>query len=136
MPPGDSSVKGYIMPILTAIMAPALIAMFTAGWHFAGQVGDNSRDLAEAQKELSRMYSEGSAALKAHLQDERYADAKFEGVQDDVSEIKGVQKEIQTLITANQKETQKAIQELVAMQRELVAEIKANQKTNYPPGMP
>jgi len=125
MPTGDSSVKGYIMPILTAIMAPALIAMFTAGWHFAGQVGENSRDLAEAKRELARVYSEGTAALKAHLQDERYADAKFEGVQDDVSEIKGVQKEIQA-----------QMQQMILMQRDLLNEIKSNQNTNYPPGTP
>jgi len=124
MPTGDS-VKGYIMPILTAIMAPALIAMFTAGWHFAGQVGENSRDLAEAKRELARVYSEGTAALKAHLQDERYADAKFEGVQDDVSEIKGVQKEIQA-----------QMQQMLLMQRDLLNEIKSNQNTNYPPGTP
>ena len=120
MPTGDS-VKGYIMPILTAIMAPALIAMFTAGWHFAGQVGENSRDLAEAKRELARVYSEGTAALKAHLQDERYADAKFEGVQDDVSEIKGVQKEIQA-----------QMQQMLLMQRDLLNEIKSNQNANYP----
>ena len=120
MPTGDS-VKGYIMPILTAIMAPALIAMFTAGWHFAGQVGENSRDLAEAKRELARVYSEGTAALKAHLQDERYADAKFEGVQDDVSEIKGVQKEIQA-----------QMQQMLLMQRDLLNEIKTNQNANYP----
>jgi len=125
MPTGNSSVKGYIMPILTAIMAPALIAMFTAGWHFAGQVGENSRDLAEAKRELARVYSEGTAALKAHLQDERYADAKFEGVQDDVSEIKGVQKEIQA-----------QMQQMILMQRDLLNEIKSNQNTNYPPGTP
>ena len=121
MPTGNSSVKGYIMPILTAIMAPALIAMFTAGWHFAGQVGENSRDLAEAKRELARVYSEGTAALKAHLQDERYADAKFEGVQDDVSEIKGVQKEIQA-----------QMQQMLLMQRDLLNEIKSNQNANYP----
>ena len=117
MPPGDS-VKGYIMPILTAIMAPALIAMFTAGWHFAGQVGENSRDLAEAKRELARVYSEGTAALKAHLQDERYADAKFEGVQDDVSEIKGVQKEIQA-----------QMQQMLLMQRDLLNEVKMRAPT-------
>ena len=124
MPLGDS-VKGYIMPILTAIMAPALIAMFTAGWHFAGQVGENSRDLAEAKRELARVYSEGTAALKAHLQDERYADAKFEGVQDDVSEIKGVQKEIQA-----------QMQQMLLMQRDLLNEIKSNQRANSPPEGP
>jgi len=118
MPTGDSSVKGYIMPILTAIMAPALIAMFTAGWHFAGQVGDNSRDLAQAQTEVARMYSEGSAALKAHLQDERYADAKFEGVQEDVSEIKVTQKEIQS-----------QMQQLLLMQRDLLNEVKMRSPT-------
>jgi len=117
MPTGDT-VKGYIMPILTAIMAPALIAMFTAGWHFAGQVGDNSRDLAQAQTEVARMYSEGSAALKAHLQDERYADAKFEGVQEDVSEIKVTQKEIQS-----------QMQQLLLMQRDLLNEVKMRSPT-------
>jgi len=120
MPTGDT-VKGYIMPILTAIMAPALIAMFTAGWHFAGQVGDNSRALAEAQKDLSRMYSEGTAALKQHLQDERYADAKFEGVQEDVAEIKTTQKDIQA-----------QMQQMLLMQRDLLNEIKTNQNANYP----
>ena len=118
MPTGNSSVKGYIMPILTAIMAPALIAMFTAGWHFAGQVGENSRDLAEAKRELARVYSEGTAALKAHLQDERYADAKFEGVQEDVSDIKTTQKEIQA-----------AIQDIIGMQRELITQVKMRAPT-------
>jgi len=118
MPPGDSSVKGYIMPILTAIMAPALIAMFTAGWHFAGQVGDNSQNLAQTQTEVARMYSEGTAALKSHLQDERYADAKFEGVQEDVSEIKTTQKEIQS-----------QMQELLLMQRDLLNEVKMRSPT-------
>ena len=118
MPPGDSSVKGYIMPILTAIMAPALIAMFTAGWHFAGQVGQNSQDLSQTQTEVARMYSEGTAALKSHLQDERYADAKFEGVQEDVSEIKVTQKEIQS-----------QMQELLLMQRDLLNEVKMRSPT-------
>ena len=118
MPTGDS-VKGYIMPILTAIMAPALIAMFTAGWHFAGQVGENSRDLAEAKRELARVYSEGTAALKAHLQDERYADAKFEGVQEDMSDIKTTQKEIQA-----------AIQDILGMQRELITQVKMRAPTS------
>jgi len=117
MPPVDT-VKGYIMPILTAIMAPALIAMFTAGWHFAGQVGDNSRDLAEARRDVARIYAEGTEALKEHLRDERYADAKFEGVQEDVTEIRVTQKEIQA-----------AIQELVGMQRELITQVKMRAPT-------
>jgi hypothetical protein len=113
MPTESSSVKGYIMPILTAIMAPALIAMFTAGWHFAGQVGENSRDLAEAKRELARVYSEGTAALKAHLQDERYADAKFEEVQSDVAEMRNDVKDMR----AEQ-------QQQSLLMRELLTEIK------------
>ena len=113
-----SIAKEYVMPILTAIMAPALIAMFTAGWHFAGQVGENSRDLAEAKRELTRVYSEKTATLKAHLQDERYADAKFEGVQEDVTEIKTTQKEIQA-----------AIQDIIGMQRELITQVKMRAPT-------
>ena len=113
-----STAKEYVMPILTAIMAPALIAMFTAGWHFAGQVGQNSQDLSQTQTEVARMYSEGTAALKSHLQDERYADAKFEGVQEDVSEIKVTQKEIQS-----------QMQELLLMQRDLLNEVKMRSPT-------
>ena len=128
MPTENSSVKGYIMPILTAIMAPALIAMFTAGWHFAGQVGDNSRDLAEAKRELARVYSEGTAALKSHLQDERYADAKFEGVQEDVSDIKTTQKEIQAKMDISDKANRAQMQELLL----ILTEIKNNQKSRSP----
>ena len=101
------------MPILTAIMAPALIAMFTAGWHFAGQVGENSRDLAESKRELVRVYSEGTAALKSHLQDERYSDAKFEEVQSDVAEMRSDVKDMR----AEQ-------QQQSLLMRELLTEIK------------
>ena len=111
--PTTDSVKGYIMPILTAIMAPALIAMFTAGWHFAGQVGYNSRELAQAKQELTRVYSEGTAALKSHLQDERYSDAKFEEVQSDVAEMRSDVKDMR----AEQ-------QQQSLLMRELLTEIK------------
>ena len=113
-----STAKEYVMPILTAIMAPALIAMFTAGWHFAGKVGDNSRDLAEAKREFTRVYSEGTAALKAHLQDERYSDAKFEEVQSDVAEMRNDVKDMR----AEQ-------QQQSLLMRELLTEIKMRSPT-------
>jgi len=111
-------VKGYVMPILTGLMQVAIVAMFASGWHFAGQVRENTQTGREVSKEIARIYAEGTVALKEHLRDERYADAKFEEVQNDVAETR-----------ADVKDMRAEQQQQSLLMRELLTEIKMRAPT-------
>lgn len=113
-----STVKGYIMPILTAIMAPLVFGMLVAGWHFVGQVNDNTREGRDARLEIARIYAEGTEGLKEHLRDERYDDAKFEEVQTDVAETRADVKQMRA----------EMVQQSLLM-REMITEIKMRAPT-------
>ena len=90
--------------ILDVAVFPLLFGLGYWVWGTQEAITVSDQNLNSLKSDVARIYAEGTTALKSHLQEERYADAKFEGVQDDVEEIKGTQKEIQA-----------AIQELVGM---------------------
>ena len=107
-----------------SVKMPGWIFKTLLGWALivghggiVGYVADHY-DLKEARTDISRMYDEGTKALKDHLVQEARSDAKFEGVQEKIVEI-----------SVGQKEMRAEMQQMMLMQRDLLNAVERRSPT-------
>ena len=122
MPPETKDgVTKMIAWTLDIVVFPMIFGLGYWVWGTQEAIVIQQQALHVMQSDISRVYDEGTMALKSHLIQEARADGKFEGVQEKIFEI-----------STNQKEMQAKMQEMLLMQRDLLNAIKSNNRDNAP----